>query len=89
MGLPIRMVAAVTPNDIVHRTLQVRPCTSTLANMETSLSQTGDFSLSPVVLQTWATAMDIQATSGPSYCSRSLTTWSAWCSWPVAWTPPG
>ena len=23
MGLPIRMVAAVTPNDIVHRTLQV------------------------------------------------------------------
>jgi len=43
MGLPIRMVAAVTPNDIVHRTLQ-----------------TGDFSLSPVVLQTWATAMDIQ-----------------------------
>ena len=44
MGLPIRMVAAVTPNDIVHRTLQ-----------------TGDFSLSEVVLQTWATAMDIQA----------------------------
>jgi len=43
MGLPIRMVAAVTPNDIVHRTLQ-----------------TGDFSLSPEVLQTWATAMDIQ-----------------------------
>ena len=23
MGLPIKMVAAVTPNDIVHRTLQV------------------------------------------------------------------
>ena len=43
MGLPVRMVAAVTPNDIVHRTLQ-----------------TGDFSLSEVVLQTWATAMDIQ-----------------------------
>ena len=43
MGLPICMVAAVTPNDIVHRTLQ-----------------TGDFSLSEVVLQTWATAMDIQ-----------------------------
>ena len=43
MGLPIRMVAAATPNDIVHRTLQ-----------------TGDFSLSEVVLQTWATAMDIQ-----------------------------
>jgi len=43
MGLPLHMVAAVTPNDIVHRTLQ-----------------TGDFSLSPVVLQTWATAMDIQ-----------------------------
>ena len=43
MGLPIRMVAAVTPNDIVHRTLQ-----------------SGDFSLSEVVLQTWATAMDIQ-----------------------------
>jgi len=43
MGLPFRMVAAVTPNDIVHRTLQ-----------------TGDFSLSEVVLQTWATAMDIQ-----------------------------
>merc|ERR1719209_369698 len=42
MGLPIKMVAAVTPNDIVHRTLQ-----------------TGDFSLSPEVLQTWATAMDI------------------------------
>merc|ERR1719367_1841618 len=43
MGLPIKMVAAVTPNDIVHRTLQ-----------------TGDFSLSAEVLQTWATAMDIQ-----------------------------
>merc|ERR1719209_2423756 len=43
MGLPVRMVAAVTPNDIVHRTLQ-----------------SGDFSLSEVVLQTWATAMDIQ-----------------------------
>ena len=43
MGLPIKMVAAVTPNDIVHRTLQ-----------------TGDFSLSETVLQTWATAMDIQ-----------------------------
>jgi len=43
MGLPIQMVAAVTPNDIVHRTLQ-----------------TGDFSLSEEVLQTWATAMDIQ-----------------------------
>merc|ERR1719320_2374119 len=42
MGLPVRMIAAVTPNDIVHRTLQ-----------------TGDFSLSEVVLQTWATAMDI------------------------------
>merc|ERR1740128_889157 len=37
MGLPFRMVAAVTPNDIVHRTLQ-----------------TGDFSLSEVVLQTGA-----------------------------------
>merc|ERR1719233_2414458 len=37
------MIAAVTPNDIVHRTLQ-----------------SGDFSLSEVVLQTWATAMDIQ-----------------------------
>jgi len=43
MGLPIQMVAAVTTNDIVHRTLQ-----------------TGDFSLSETVLQTWATAMDIQ-----------------------------
>merc|ERR1711915_411990 len=43
MGLPIKMVASVTPNDIVHRTLQ-----------------TGDFSLSETVLQTWATAMDIQ-----------------------------
>jgi len=43
MGLPFQMVAAVTPNDIVHRTLQ-----------------TGDFSLSESVLQTWATAMDIQ-----------------------------
>jgi len=43
MGLPVRMIAAVTPNDIVHRTLQ-----------------SGDFSLSEVVLQTWATAMDIQ-----------------------------
>jgi len=43
MGLPMQMVAAVTPNDIVHRTLQ-----------------TGDFSLSERVLQTWATAMDIQ-----------------------------
>ncbi|XP_023343189.1 threonine synthase-like 2 [Eurytemora carolleeae] len=43
MGLPVDLVAAVTPNDIVHRTLQ-----------------TGDFSLSEEVLQSWATAMDIQ-----------------------------
>lgn len=43
MGLPINLVAAVTPNDIVHRTFK-----------------TGDFSLSEKVLQTWATAMDIQ-----------------------------
>jgi len=43
MGLPIQMVASVTPNDIVDRTLK-----------------TGDFSLSAEVLQTWATAMDIQ-----------------------------
>ena len=43
MGVPVRLVAAVTPNDIVHRTFQ-----------------TGDYSLSETVLQTWATAMDIQ-----------------------------
>jgi len=43
MGLPIEMVAAVTPNDIVHRTFS-----------------NGDFSLSENVLQTWASAMDIQ-----------------------------
>ena len=28
--------------------------------IKTSISKTGDFSLSPEVLQTWATAMDIQ-----------------------------
>ena len=43
MCVPVRLVAAVTPNDIVHRTFQ-----------------TGDYSLSETVLQTWATAMDIQ-----------------------------
>ena len=31
--------------------------------IETSISKTGDFSLSPEVLQTWATAMDIQVIS--------------------------
>ena len=77
MGLPIKMVAAVTPNDIVHRTLQVHSLTSMLFGfadkvmaigisiivIETSISKTGDFSLSPEVLQTWATAMDIQVIS--------------------------
>ena len=43
MGLPVNLVASVTPNDIVHRTFK-----------------NGDFSLSEKVLQTWATAMDIQ-----------------------------
>ena len=43
MGVPVNLVAAVTPNDIVHRTFK-----------------NGDFSLSEKVLQTWATAMDIQ-----------------------------
>ena len=43
MGVPVNLIAAVTPNDIVHRTFT-----------------TGDFSLSEKVLQTWATAMDIQ-----------------------------
>jgi len=43
MGVPIKLVAAVTPNDIVDRTFK-----------------TGDFSLSEKVLQSWATAMDIQ-----------------------------
>lgn len=43
MGVPINLVASVTPNDIVHRTFK-----------------NGDFSLSEKVLQTWATAMDIQ-----------------------------
>ena len=43
MGLPVQLVAAVTPNDVVHRTFS-----------------TGDYSLNKDVLQTWATAMDIQ-----------------------------
>ena len=43
MGVPVNLVASVTPNDIVHRTFK-----------------SGDFSLSEKVLQTWATAMDIQ-----------------------------
>ena len=43
MGLPVQLVAAVTPNDVVHRTFS-----------------TGDYSLNKEVLQTWATAMDIQ-----------------------------
>lgn len=43
MGLPVELVAAVTANDVVHRTFS-----------------TGDYSLNKEVLQTWATAMDIQ-----------------------------
>ena len=43
MGLPVQLVAAVTENDVVHRTFS-----------------TGDYSLNKEVLQTWATAMDIQ-----------------------------
>ena len=43
MGVPLELVAAVTENDVVHRTFS-----------------TGDYSLNMEVLQTWATAMDIQ-----------------------------